>query len=164
MATSEWLREMRQAAEAAHGTTPTAAISRPRDATDAPIAPPRATEAAPRAGTAQTGPQGTPQRTQRAFTAPTDAARDYRAMYRKAFEYHKRHNPPTVDIEYWKSHSPGIDEAPPVELDYWEKAIEDMAATADSIQQDPFLTNLLVAIFEELEKEDKALRDGATAG
>lgn len=91
-------------------------------------------------------------------------ARDYRAMYRKAFEYHKRHNPPTVDIEYWKSHSPGIDEAPPVELDYWEKAIEDMAATADSIQQDPFLTNLLVAIFEELEKEYKALRDGATAG
>ena len=39
-----------------------------------------------------------------------------------------------------------------------------MAATANSLQQDPFLTNLLVAIFEELEKEYKALRDGATAG
>lgn len=85
-------------------------------------------------------------------------------MYRAACDFHERNNPPTVDIEYWKSHSPGIDETPQAELDYWEKAVEDMTATANSLQQDPFLTGPLVAIFEELEREYKALREGASAG
>ena len=99
----------------------------------------------------------------RPFTG-IDKSRNYRAMYRAACDFHERHNPPTVDGEYWRTHKPGEDETPQAELDYWEKTVDDMAATANSLQQDPFLTNLLVAIFEELEKEYKALRDGATAG
>ena len=39
-----------------------------------------------------------------------------------------------------------------------------MTATANSLQQDPFLIGLLIAIFEELEREYKALRGGATEG
>lgn len=108
-------------------------------------------------------PENARKRQLRPFTG-IDKSRNYRAMYRAACDFHERNNPPTVDIEYWKSHSPGIDETPQAELDYWEKAVEDMTATANSLQQDPFLTGLLVAIFEELEREYKALREGASAG
>ena len=152
MATSEWLREMRQAVEAAHGTTPTAAISRPRDAT-APTAPPQAAQAEgratgrPSAGTAQTGPQSTPQRTQRAFTAPTDAARDYRAMYAALFRFHERHSPPT----------PGDDDG----ALYWAATSEDMTATAEQFDNDPFIIDLLCVVFAELEREYKAIRQQA---
>lgn len=88
-----------------------------------------------------------------------DKRRNYRAMYRAACDFHERNNPPTVDIEYWKSHSPGIDETPQAELDYWEKAVADMTATANSLQQDPFLIGLLMAILEELELEYKAKKE-----
>lgn len=37
----------------------------------------------------------------RPFTG-IDEKRDYRAMYRAAFEYHDRHNPPRIDREYWQ--------------------------------------------------------------
>lgn len=115
------------------------------------------------AGTSTPPPESPVKRKLEPFTG-IDKSRNYRAMYRAACDFHERNNPPTVDIEYWKSHSPGIDEAPQAELDYWEKAVEDMTATANSLQQDPFLTGLLVAIFEELEREYKALREGASAG
>lgn len=39
----------------------------------------------------------------RPFTG-IDEKRDYRAMYRAAFEYHDRHNPPRIDREYWQTH------------------------------------------------------------
>lgn len=156
MATSEWLREMRQAAGAAHGTTPTAAISRPRDATDAPTAPtasPQAADAEGRAtgsptpGTAQAGPQNAPQRTQRAFTAPTDAARDYRAMYAALFRFHERHSPPT----------PGDDDG----ALYWAATSDDMTATAEQFDNDPFIIDLLCVVFAELEREYKTIRQQA---
>lgn len=88
-----------------------------------------------------------------------DKSRNYRAMYRAACNFHERHNPPTVDSEYWKNHIPGKDEAPEAEFQYWEKAANDIAATANSFSNDPFITGLLVAIFEELEREYKALKD-----
>ena len=93
-----------------------------------------------------------------------EKSRNYRAMYRAACDFHERHNPPTVDGEYWRTHKPGEDEAPQAELDYWEAVCDDMTATANSLQQDPFLIGLLIAIFEELEREYKALRGGATEG
>lgn len=93
-----------------------------------------------------------------------DKNRNYRAMYRAACDFHEAHNPPTVDREYWRTHTPGEDETPQAELDYWEKAVNDIAATANSFSNDPFLTGLLVAIFEELEREYKALREGASQG
>lgn len=99
----------------------------------------------------------------RPFTG-IDNSRNYRAMYRAACDFHERHNPPTVDGEYWRTHKPGEDETPQAELDYWEKTVDDMNATANSLQQDPFLTGLIAAIFEELEREYRALRDSVSQG
>lgn len=93
-----------------------------------------------------------------------DKNRNYRAMYRAACDFHEAHNPPTVDREYWRTHTPGEDETPQAELDYWEKAANDMAATANSFSNDPFLTGLLVAIFDELDREYRALRDSVSQG
>lgn len=93
-----------------------------------------------------------------------DKNRNYRAMYRAACDFHEAHNPPTVDREYWRTHTPGEDETPQAELDYWEKAATDIAATANSFSNDPFLTGLLVAVFDELDREYRALREGASQG
>lgn len=93
-----------------------------------------------------------------------DKNRNYRAMYRAACDFHERHNPPTVDGEYWRTHKPGEDEAQQVEIDYWEAVCDDMTATVNRFQQDPFLIGLLLAIFEELEREYKALMEGASEG
>lgn len=88
-----------------------------------------------------------------------DKSRNYRAMYRAACDFHERNNPPTVDLVYWRAHTLGKeDETPQMELDYWEKVVEDMTATANKFQQDPFLTGLLVVIFNELEREYKAMQ------
>ena len=103
-------------------------------------------------------PKSPAQRQLEPFTG-MDKSRNYRAMYRAACNFHERHNPPTVDSEYWKNHIPGKDEAPEAELQYWEKAVEDIGVTAGGFNNDPFITGLLVAIFEELEREYKALKD-----
>jgi hypothetical protein len=94
----------------------------------------------------------------RPFTG-IDKSRNYRAMYRAACDFHERHNPPTIDGEYWRTHKPGEDEEPQAELDYWENTVEDISATAGGFNNDPFITGLLVAIFEELEREYRALKD-----
>ena len=70
-----------------------------------------------------------------------DPARDYRAMYRAACEYHERNNPPRLGDAYWSS------------------AFEDMMATAARFDNDPFLAGLLLAVYEELEREYKQIRD-----
>ena len=144
MATSEWLQEMRRAAGAAHGTAHTA-----------PTAPPQAAQTdsgktgSPSAGTAQTAPQGATERVRRSFTAPTDPARDYRAMYAALFRFHERHNPPTL----------GDDDG----ALYWAAVSDDMQATAQQFNGDPFMVNLLCIVFEELEREYKAMRNAAGA-
>lgn len=92
-----------------------------------------------------------------AFTNAS-GTRNYKALYRAAHDYHKRHNPPIVDRAYWETHTAGEDETPQAELDYWESATDDIAATANAYNNDPFLTGLLVAVFEELEREYNALR------
>lgn len=97
-----------------------------------------------------------------AFTG-MDASRDYKKMYRAAHDFHKEHNPPTVNLEYWRTHKPGQDTPPDEELSYWIKAAEDVGKTAASFNNDPFLTGLLTAVFDELEREYKARRDEASS-
>lgn len=88
-----------------------------------------------------------------------DASRDYRAMYRAACNYHERHNPPKVDSEYWKSHTPGEDETPQAELDYWEEAAYSVSEAASAFQRDPFIIGLLAVVYDELEREYIAKRE-----
>lgn len=102
----------------------------------------------PSARTAQGASQSATQRPQRAFTAPTDTTRDYRAMYAALFRFHERHNPPT----------PGDDDG----ALYWSATTDDMTATAQRFDNDPFMVNLLCVVFGELESEYKAMRQQAT--
>jgi hypothetical protein len=92
-----------------------------------------------------------------AFT-DVSGKRNYNALYRAAHDYHKRHSPPIVDRAYWETHIAGEDEPPQAELDYWEEAATDIAATANAYSNDPFLNGLLVAVYEELEREYQSLR------
>lgn len=121
----------------------------------APTAPPQAAQTdagktgSPSAGTAQTAPQGATERVRRSFTAPTDPARDYRAMYAALFRFHERHNPPTIGEDNGDG--------------YWIATTDDMQATAKQFNDDPFMLNLLCTVFEELEREYKAMRNTAGA-
>ena len=96
-------------------------------------------------------------------SAFTDRAgiRDYKRMYRVAYEFHDQHNPPTVNREYWRNHDPGIDEPPAEELAYWERMAKDMGDAANVGGSDPLLVSLLIAIIDELEREYKAIREEA---
>ena len=87
--------------------------------------------------------------------------RNYKKMYRAAFDYQARHNPPEVNREYWKSHEPGSDPPPPEELAYWERAAQDVGQTSAAGGNDPFLMDLLMAVYNEMEREYKAIREEA---
>lgn len=86
-----------------------------------------------------------------ASTVPKEA-------YRAAYEYHKRHSPPEVDREYWRTHTAGADFPPPAEVAYWDQAAKDMASTASAHGGSQLLTDLLIAAYSELEREYKRLR------
>lgn len=88
----------------------------------------------------------------RPFTG-IDEKRDYRAMYRAAFEYHDRHRPAQIDGEYWRTHTPGIDDMPQVEADYWAQAALDISEVSNSFNNDSFIMALLAAIYTELGRE-----------
>ena len=98
---------------------------------------------AQRAGESTAQPVPALKRPLKPFTA-LDGSRNYRAMYRAACDFHERHNPPTLDGG----------------ADYWTAVTEDMTETANKYNQDPFITGLLVAIFEELEREYRKLHTG----
>lgn len=87
--------------------------------------------------------------------------RNYRTLYRVAHDYHIRHNPPTVDREYWQTHTPGEDAPSPLELEYWTEAAKDISATAEAYDNDHFLTGLLIAVYDELEREYQDLQQKA---
>ena len=70
-----------------------------------------------------------------------DARRDYRAMYRAACDFHERHNPPRLDDE----------------MEYWTQAADDMSEVAAGFDNDAFLIGLLIAVYNELEREYKRL-------
>ena len=98
----------------------------------------------------------------RPFTG-IDERRDYRAMYRAAFEYHDRHNRPRIDREYWQAHTPGIDDTPQAELDYWDEAAQDICEVSNRFDNDKFIIDLLAAIYDELGREYAEARRQAAA-
>ena len=95
-----------------------------------------------------------------AFTG-IDENRDYRAMYRAAFEYHDQHNPPRIDREYWQTHEPGKASLPQVDLDYWGKAARDICEISKQFCNDKFMQGLLCAVYDELAREYEVARQQA---
>lgn len=67
--------------------------------------------------------------------------RNYSKLYRIAFEFHERHNPPGLNAEYWT------------------ETAADMMETAAKAGNDPFLEALLAAVYSELARESDRLRD-----
>lgn len=91
-------------------------------------------------------------------------SRDYKTLYRVAFDFHRDHHPPTVNREYWRTHEPGIDDTPPEEIAYWERMAQDMGSAAAKVTgggSDKLLIDLLIAVTDELEREYKACREEA---
>lgn len=66
--------------------------------------------------------------------------RNYNAMYRAVVDLQKRHSPPV------SGDKAAIDA-------YWLAVNDDITAVCDSFGQDAFISRLLVAVFEELERE-----------
>lgn len=102
------------------------------------------------------------ERLKKAFTDKA-GRRDYNILYRLAHDYHKKHTPPVVDLDYWKEHRPERDDAPQAEVDYWTQAAKDAAEITSAHGGDPFLTGLLIAVYDELGREYTDLRDGSKA-
>lgn len=86
------------------------------------------------------------------------AARDYRAMYRAAYEYHMQHSPPQADRAYWQTHIPGVDATPQLDHEYWDKAAQDVCEVSAHFENDPFIMDLLTSIYSELEREYEKAR------
>ena len=95
----------------------------------------------------------------RPFTGK-DTERNYRAMYRAACNFHEAHNPPAFDGAYWQTHTYGVDEVPRIEAEYWERTAHDIAWTAYQYHNDPFITGLLMAVYDELEREYRGVHIG----
>lgn len=71
--------------------------------------------------------------------------KDYRAAYRAACDFHERHNPPTIGSDGGAL--------------YWQEVTDDMQTIAQQFNGDPFITGLLCAVFEELERQFMALME-----
>lgn len=99
----------------------------------------------------------------RPFTG-IDEKRDYRAMYRAAFMFHEKYNPPQIDLDYWRTYTPGETEAPRIDLVYWEKVTGELCEVSNRFGNDSFMKDLLVAVYEELEREYKAMQRQAAEG
>ena len=69
-----------------------------------------------------------------------DPGRDYRRIYRALFDFHERHNPPRTEAEG----------------EYWAAVCDDMTQLCQTFDNDPFLIDLAVAVFGELEREAAA--------
>lgn len=63
---------------------------------------------------------------------------DYRGFYRLACNFHEKYNPPRADAAYW------------------DAVADEMTEITNQHNQHPFLTELLIAVFSELEREYKA--------
>ena len=106
-------------------------------------------------------PQRKASGSQREAFTDHSGGRDYNNLYRVAHDYHRKHSPPVVEREYWKTHTPGLDDTPETELVYWAEAAKDMRETASAGSNDPFLMGLLTAVYGEIEREYKRIRNGA---
>ena len=60
-------------------------------------------------------------------------------MYQAVIDYHRRNSPVRLDDEYW------------------QKAADDLSATAGRFKSDPFVMGLLMAAYDELEREFRAM-------
>ena len=76
-----------------------------------------------------------------------DGARDYRPMYRVACNFHEKYNPPRLSDDYWT-----------------EVCDEMCRITAEDMGNDPFGMDLLLAVFEELERQYKEMQQEAEDG
>ena len=101
-----------------------------------------------------------PERKREAFTDHS-GSRDYNKLYRIAHDYHRKHSPPVVDKEYWRTHTPGLDDIPEAEAQYWIKAAEELGEASAAGECDLFLMDLLSALYAEIEREYKAIREEA---
>lgn len=72
-----------------------------------------------------------------------DGRRNLTAVYRAIFDFHKRHSPPVLDD-------------PTEDFDYWVDVGKDVIKTSQEFDSDPFITDLLVAVTRDLEREYKA--------
>ena len=89
---------------------------------------------------------------------------NYGAMYRAAFDYHKRHTPPPIDADYWRTHTPGSDETPPAELSYWIDAGIEADRICKEFSGDKFMLDLMSDIYADIERQYKAAREEAARG
>ena len=64
----------------------------------------------------------------------------YRAAYRAAFDFHARHNPPTL------------------EADYWDNTADDLETVSRDYADNHFLQELLTAAYTELQREYMQLK------
>lgn len=125
--------------------------------------------APPPSAPAETQPEPTqpkkaaPERKREAFTDHS-GSRDYNKLYRIAHDYHRKHSPPVVEAEYWRTHTPGEDDPPEAECEYWLQAARELGEASESGGNDPFLMDLLTALYTEIEREYKALREEAHRG
>lgn len=135
-----------------------------RRTTQTPIIPPvfpsvRPPEALAGQGMIKNTPDATEGRRgpKRAFIA-SDPKRDYSSMYRAAFAYHEQHSPPQVDRAYWANHTPGEDDPPALDTEYWRQAAADIGKVCADQGNDPFLMDLLISAYSELEREYTQIR------
>ena len=120
---------------------------------------------------AQATPQPEPTQPQRAASERkkepfTDhsGGRDYNKLYRVVHDYHKAHTPPVVDIEYWRTHTPGEADIPEAEDHYWTEAAQAIGEVSAKGENDQLLMGMLIAVYDELEREYKAMREEAHTG
>lgn len=64
---------------------------------------------------------------------------NYRAAYRAVCDFHERHNPPRLDDDGGET--------------YWSETVDDMSAIAVQFNNDPFITGMLIAVYDELERQ-----------
>ena len=70
---------------------------------------------------------------------------NYRAAYRAVCDFHERHNPPRLDGDGGAA--------------YWETVCNDMSATAEQYKHDPFVSGMIITVYEELERQFKLLQE-----
>lgn len=139
MSGTNWAREIREAAQRAENNPPTGeqisigeTLQASGDQSREPLAIPPMKGSAGHQSRDEAGKRGQPPFTGR------DQSRNYRRFYRVVFDFHERHAPPRNDDAYWSA------------------VCDDMSRIAADNGNDPFLTEGLLWIFAELEREVKA--------
>lgn len=123
---SEWLRDLQRAAQRT--------AEREQRGEQMSLGDVAETTAAAEDQTEQTATASAARRPASPFTG-RDPGRDYRRMYRALYTFHERHSPAIGDALYWA------------------EVTEDMEQLAEAEGNDPFMVDLLAAVFAELERE-----------